>query len=516
MEQTTKKSILVVDDTPENIDVLRGILGSHYTVKVATSGQLALKIAKSAKPPDLILLDVMMPEMDGYDVCRLLKADEGTRNVPVIFVTARSDVEDEMLGFSLGAADYLVKPVSAPLVLARVRTHLALHDRARQLEGLVLERTASLQAKIDELEKARRAITGFENALDELSLLNQSIISQTDSGVLVFKSSGECVLANDASARIFGRTEKQMAHGNFRELESWSKSGLLAASEKVLRTGVAQQISSRIRMDDGKDHWSVASLCRIDRRNELPYLLAVFTDVTAFKELELAMRQANAKAEIALGRATAAERRILSISEDTQQQIGQELHDDLGQHLTGIAFMTEVLSQTLKSQDHSAVKDVSRITRLVNEAIGKTRQLAQGLYPVEMEQAGLAAMLAKLVSNVEAIYGIACAFVCETEVEIQDRFVRINLFRIVQEAVNNAVKHSGAEKITLKLVPRQSYLVLDIVDNGRGISGVRAEAALGGLGMHTMQHRASLMGATLVFSMPPGGGTCVTVTVPLS
>ncbi len=159
MNESANKSVLVVDDNQANIDILKVILGGHYTVKVATGGRLALKVAFSSKPPDLILLDVMMPEMDGYEVCRLLKADERTRKIPIIFVTAKSEVGDEAYGFSIGAEDYLTKPVSAPIVLARVKTHLELYDRSRHLEGLVQERTADLLAKSRELEESRLEIT---------------------------------------------------------------------------------------------------------------------------------------------------------------------------------------------------------------------------------------------------------------------------------------------------------------------------------------------------------------------
>lgn len=144
MNRTVKYTLLVVDDTPENIDVLRGILGNDYTLKIANSGQLALKII-AAQLPDLILLDVMMPGMDGYEVCRQIKGNEATRHIPVIFVTALSEVADEMLGFELGAADYITKPVSPPIVNARVRAHLALSDQRRFLEQLVTERTRELE-----------------------------------------------------------------------------------------------------------------------------------------------------------------------------------------------------------------------------------------------------------------------------------------------------------------------------------------------------------------------------------
>jgi adenylate cyclase len=131
--------ILIVDDTPENVDVLAGVLREHYQIRVALNGPKALKIAQSDPAPALILLDVMMPEMDGYQVCLQLQTDERTRRIPVIFVTAKSEVEDEAQGFGLGAVDYITKPVNPAIVLARVRTHLALKHSLRKLEDLSLK-----------------------------------------------------------------------------------------------------------------------------------------------------------------------------------------------------------------------------------------------------------------------------------------------------------------------------------------------------------------------------------------
>nr|WP_250885649.1 two-component system response regulator [Shewanella jiangmenensis] len=135
---------MVVDDTPENIDILVGILGQDYKVKVAIDGPRALAVAQSS-PPDLILLDVMMPGMSGYEVCRRLKQEPMTAHIPVIFVTAMAEVADETQGFELGAVDYITKPVSAPIVKVRVKTHLALYDQKRLLEEQVRERTKELE-----------------------------------------------------------------------------------------------------------------------------------------------------------------------------------------------------------------------------------------------------------------------------------------------------------------------------------------------------------------------------------
>ncbi|MDT3427008.1 putative two-component system response regulator [Paenibacillus forsythiae] len=117
--------ILVVDDTPDNIALLSGLLKEWYKVKIATNGEKALAVARSA-PPDLILLDIMMPVMDGYETCRRLKMDKELEDIPVIFLTAKEEAEDENKGFELGAVDYITKPISAPVLLSRVRTHLTL------------------------------------------------------------------------------------------------------------------------------------------------------------------------------------------------------------------------------------------------------------------------------------------------------------------------------------------------------------------------------------------------------
>ena len=121
-----KPIVLVVDDTPDNLALMSGLLTDEYRVKVASSGEKALRIASSEAPPDLILLDIMMPGLDGYAVCERLKGQPKTANIPVIFLTAKSDMEDEKRGLELGAVDYITKPISPPIVMARVRNHLSL------------------------------------------------------------------------------------------------------------------------------------------------------------------------------------------------------------------------------------------------------------------------------------------------------------------------------------------------------------------------------------------------------
>jgi putative two-component system response regulator len=146
-----KPTILIVDDTPDNIMLLSRLLKDKYNTKVANNGSLALQIAQATPGLDLILLDVMMPGLDGYETCRQLKANPVTADIPVIFLTAKNQVEDEAMGLSLGAVDYIAKPISPPILFARVATQLTLLDARRQLqahndnlEKLVQDRTAQL------------------------------------------------------------------------------------------------------------------------------------------------------------------------------------------------------------------------------------------------------------------------------------------------------------------------------------------------------------------------------------
>ena len=132
MSTSDRKLILIVDDTPTNVSVVSGLLKDSYRTKVATNGERALAIVSGPEKPDLILLDVTMPDMDGFEVCRRLKANPDTREIPIIFLTARTDYVDEIKGFEAGAVDYIHKPFSAPIVLARVKTHLAVQASLAQ------------------------------------------------------------------------------------------------------------------------------------------------------------------------------------------------------------------------------------------------------------------------------------------------------------------------------------------------------------------------------------------------
>jgi phosphoserine phosphatase RsbU/P len=196
-----KKIVLVVDDAPANIQVAQSILKNEYKIRVATSGAKALELAKAAPMPDLVLLDVMMPEMDGYEVCRRLKAEEATRDIPVIFLTGKTDPEDETRGLEVGAVDYIRKPFSPAIVKARVRTQLMLRDAREELSRqlfaiqheLELARVIQLSILPDQLPK----IEGLEISARYLPMSTVAgdfyqflVVDQKHIGILVADVSG--------------------------------------------------------------------------------------------------------------------------------------------------------------------------------------------------------------------------------------------------------------------------------------------------------------------------------------
>jgi signal transduction histidine kinase len=160
MEMSERPTVLVVDDNRLNIDLLVDVLKDDYKLLVALNGVSALDIIHNVLP-DIVLLDIMMPEMDGYEVCRRLKSDERTGQIPVIFITAKSQSEDEAKGLALGAVDYITKPVNPAIVQARIKTHLALYNQNRELEEKVHNRTLELEKSKEKADEASRAKSAF-------------------------------------------------------------------------------------------------------------------------------------------------------------------------------------------------------------------------------------------------------------------------------------------------------------------------------------------------------------------
>ena len=207
------------------------------------------------------------------------------------------------------------------------------------------------------------------------------------------------------------------------------------------------------------------------------------------------------------------EKTILEISAREQRRIGQDLHDGLGQHLTGIAFMSKVQEQKLAEKNLPEATDAAKIVNLVNDAIHKTRELARGLLPVVSDAQGLMSALQQWAGEVEDLFAVSCRFHCFTPVLIHDDTVATHLYYIAREAVNNAIKHGHARQIVIRLAADQHQGALTIQDDGYGIGSIVPGNK--GMGLHLMNYRARMVGGSLEVQSVPTGGTIVTCLFPI-
>jgi Amt family ammonium transporter len=203
MQNLEKRKILIVDDVPTNITVLTEILMSDYKMVCATNGSDALKLAVSSVP-DLILLDIMMPEMDGYEVCRQLKSDDRTQNIPVIFLTAKKEEEDEVKGLELGAVDYISKPFSSVILRHKVRIHMELKLHRDNLEDIIRERTIEISKSHHKLHQEITERIQIQKALIEQRAYFLQLFQNSPQAIMIVEPDGKVVEVNKGFETIFG------------------------------------------------------------------------------------------------------------------------------------------------------------------------------------------------------------------------------------------------------------------------------------------------------------------------
>ncbi|HTD65371.1 MAG TPA: PAS domain-containing protein [Candidatus Limnocylindria bacterium] len=252
---------------------------------------------------------------------------------------------------------------------------------------------------------------------------------------------------------------------------------------QALRTREVQTLTSQYLLpNELRDFEARAVVCAEDE------VLVIVRDVTERKRME---------------------REIVEVSSREQQRIGEDLHDGLGQHLTGITFLTKALERRLTAKSLDEAKEAAEIGRLVIQALAQTRNLARGLFPAELERNGLIAALRELTESVTLTCGVRCALRANEKISVHDNVLATHLFRIAQEAINNSVKHGQAKSIEVVLELRDDKIELVITDNGVGIG---PELKFEGLGLRIMNYRARRIGGELRVTNTDQGGTRVACT----
>jgi PAS domain S-box-containing protein len=349
-------------------------------------------------------------------------------------------------------------------------------------------------------------IHGVAFDISELKRTEEELQEERDVLSAILETVGALVVVLDPDGRIvrFNRACEQTTGYSFAAVQGWRVWDLFLAPEdrerfkagfdRLLRGSPPREEESYWLTRNGERRlirWSTTILT--GQGSSVRYIIASGTDITERKLLE---------------------RTILEISGREQRRIGQDLHDGLGQHLTGIAFMSKVQEQRLAERSRPEAADAAKIVRLVNAAIHKTRELARGLLPVQSDAQGLMSALQHFSSEVEDLFEVCCRFECEEPVLIPDEAVANHLYRIAQEAVHNAIKHGKARNIVILLRVANDGGALTVRDDGVGI----ADPAEGhtGMGLQIMRYRVSMIGGALEIARCGDHGTQVTCVFPRS
>jgi signal transduction histidine kinase len=243
-------------------------------------------------------------------------------------------------------------------------------------------------------------------------------------------------------------------------------------------------------------------------------LCLFLTEGLVISGLSQTLKTARRRAEENEREARGLQRELLEITDTEQRRIGHDLHDGLGQHLTGIAFMSKLIEQRLAGRAIPEAEDARKIAGLVNKAIGWTRDLARGLAPVDLDQEdGLSSALRQLADSADEFSGVSCAFETNGEVRVTRPAVSIHLYRIAQEALNNAIKHARARNIVVHLTAAPGEIRVTVEDDGNGFDPEKVRT--GGMGLRIMKYRAKMISGRLEVGGREGGGTVVACSCPV-
>ena len=401
---------------------------------------------------DVVLLDLGLPESQGLDT--FASASAQAPGVPIVVLTVLDDETAGVEAVQAGAQDYLVKG---------------------QVETRLLTRSLHYAVERQRVEQAR------ENLLKTIEIAKEAICISSPHGTIIYTNTAMDELFGYEKGELVGKYPSALNAGPRPE----------AVTEKIMEAIKEQGFwegEIHNKRKDGTEFISYAAISPFkDKDGKVLNFVSTQHDITQRRHLES---------------------QIVQISSREKRRIGQDLHDGLGQHLTGIAFLSKVLERKLAAKSLAEAADAQEIAKLVNQAIVESQRLARGLCPVDLRADGLMLALEEFAANVEKLFSISCNFKCEKSVLIYDNHTATHLYRIAQEAVDNAIKHSEAKHVLIGLSNVNDRTTLTVKDDGVGIPEVLDKHK--GMGLNIMNYRTRTIGASFDVRRDTEGGTIVT------
>lgn len=348
------------------------------------------------------------------------------------------------------------------------------------------------QKKTTEILCVGHDITERKRMEKELQLLAVAVRNSNDA-ITIMGLEGNIISWNLGAERIYGYSEAEATKMNIRRIIPGHKQNEMTLLIERLLKGEKIEFFETQRLTKNNRILDISLTATVLKdENGTPFVITTTErDITKRRRLE---------------------KEILDITEREREQIGHELHDGMGQILTGIAVLCKALALKLKDQSSKEMKDALVISKLANQAIGQTRDLAKMLYPIDLQTGGLVSALKTLASNTEKTMQVTCRFRCGKSVSVKNLFEAKQIYRIVQEAITNAVRHGKAKHINIKLRLTKKGTILSIENDGLDFQKLSSHQK--GLGLKIMQYRTDLIGGSLDIRKGDKGGTVVTCIFP--
>lgn len=470
MESRTPLQILVVEDDTDTQANIADILAlDNYQTIAASTCKEALN-RDHWDSISAILLDRKLPDGSAEEI--LPRLGKVAPNVPILVVTGLADIEGAIAALRAGAYDYILKPINADVLRASLR---------RIVEHLQVKQA------FREAEERMRAI--LNTASDAIITIDRRAIIQS---------------VNRATTVLFGYTPDELIGQNVKVLmPSPYRDEHDVYLTRFQKTRDARIIcKGREVVGLRKDGSTFPVDLAVSEIEDLGLYAGVIRDISERKELQ---------------------KLVLEIAAEENRRIGHELHDNIQQQLTGLGLLAQSLAESLvaaeshEPQTSGTTKPgglsamAIRLAKGIDESASEVHALSRGLVPVEIDAEGLRASLEGLAQRIREQYRVPCKLLCVGSIEMSDNFVATHLYRIVQEAVNNAIKHGRAKNIRISLTGTNEGLGLTVLDDGIGIGMKREPGA--GMGLRIMQYRAGLIGATVQVEAAEQGGTLVSCTL---
>ncbi len=550
-KESQPPEIMVIDDNPATLKLIFNLLADKgYKVRTATSGKLALRSVASQRP-DLILLDVKMPEMDGFEVCRWLKSKSDQRNIPVIFISALGEMDQKIEGFKAGGVDYITKPFQTEEVLVRIKTHLKLKELTEHLEQKVAERTSelthanrilrqeiqhrrqtelALQQARNDLEKKVEERTAeltiknlqlknvidrhrqTEDALSESEIKYRTIFETTAAATMIVDDDETISLVNSAMEGLTGLSKSQIeGKKKWTEFVPEEDLGMMQTFHRLRRIdpdAAPRNYECRVKGKNGTISHMFVTVAMMPGTDKS---VASFLDVSKLKQVEQNLRESENRLHYLSSC-------LLATQENERQRIALEIHDELGQNLAVLKLQVSALAKRLRKDQGHLKADFTKMLGFIDYIIEEMRRISRDLSPSIVQDLKLCRSLKWMLHDFNEHNGVPISHKMIDIDTLFDAKEQVIIYRIFQEALNNIRKHAQARHVKVTINKEDNQVRIAIEDDGKGFDldeVSRRHAAERGLGIASLEERARMLGGTLDLKTEKGKGTCLAMTIPV-